>query len=66
MIGIKNELNSELIQIIPVKGFPITSTWHLIWHKSKKFSPVAQSFLNYINDEKIKIIAEKFSWINDF
>jgi DNA-binding transcriptional LysR family regulator len=66
LIGIKNELNSGLLQIIPVKGFPITSTWHLIWHKNKKFSPVAQSFLNYIKTEKEKIIIEKFNWVNEF
>lgn len=66
LIGIKNELNSGLLQIIPVKGFPITSTWHLIWHKNKKFSPVAQSFLNYIVNEKEKIIDEKFNWIDAF
>ena len=66
LIGIKNELNSGLLQIIPVKGFPITSTWHLIWHKNKKFSPVAQSFLNYIVSEKEKIIDEKFNWIDAF
>ena len=66
LIGIKNELNLGLLQIIPVKGFPITSTWHLIWHKNKKFSPVAQSFLNYIVSEKGKIIDEKFNWINAF
>ncbi len=66
LIGIKNELNSGLLQIIPVDGFPIISTWHLIWHKNKKFSPVAQSFLNYIKNEKNNIIQEKFDWINTY
>ena len=66
LIGIKNELNNGLLQIIPVNGFPIISTWHLIWHKNKKFSPVAQSFLNYLIKEKNNIIKEKFDWINDY
>ncbi|WP_309609939.1 LysR family transcriptional regulator [Flavobacterium sp.] len=66
LIGIKNELNSGLLQIIPVYGFPIISTWHLIWHKNKKFSPVAKSFLNYIQNEKNNIIKEKFDWIKGY
>ena len=66
LIGIKNELNNGLLQIIPVNGFPIISTWYLIWHKNKKFSPVAQSFLNYLETEKNNIIKEKFDWINGY
>ena len=66
LIGIKNELNYGLLHIIPVQGFPIISTWHLIWHKNKKFSPVASSFLNYIKADKNKIIDNKFSWINGY
>ena len=31
LIGIRNELETGTLQIIPVKGFPITSTWRLIW-----------------------------------
>ena len=66
LIGIKNELNYGLLHIIPVEGFPIISTWHLIWHKNKKFSPLASSFLDYIKADKNKIISEKFNWINDY
>ena len=66
LIGIKNELNSGLLQIIPVHGFPIISTWHLIWQKNKKFSPVAQSFIDYIKEKKNDIIEEKFNWINEY
>ena len=66
LIGIKNELNSGLLQIIRVNGFPIISTWHLIWQKNKKFSPVAQSFIDYIKEKKNDIIEEKFNWINEY
>ncbi len=66
LIGIKNELSNGDLQIIPVKGFPIKSTWSLIWLKHKKFSPVAMSFLNYIKEEKKNIIKEKFEWIEDY
>jgi len=66
LIGIKNELQNGDLQIIPVQGFPIKSVWHLIWLKGKKHSPVAQSFLDYINKEKAKIINEKFDWFEQY
>ncbi len=66
IIGIKNELNNRELQIISVKGFPIKSTWQLIWLKNKKFSRVAESFLTYLEKEKINIINERFGWIEDF
>lgn len=47
LIGIKNELQNKDLQIIPVKGFPIQSTWNLIWLKDKHFSPVASAYLDY-------------------
>ncbi|MDZ7648981.1 MAG: LysR family transcriptional regulator [Cytophagales bacterium] len=48
LIGIKNELTNRDLQIIPVKGFPIKSTWNLVWLKEKKFSPIARAFLDYL------------------
>lgn len=61
LIGIRGDLKNGNLQIIPVKGFPITSTWQLIWLKKKNFSPVARSFLNYLQKEKSAIIKERFS-----
>jgi len=52
LIGIKNELQNESLKIIPVKGFPIKSTWYLIWLKGKKFSTAANHYLNYVKKEK--------------
>ncbi len=66
LIGIKNELTHGDLQIIPVKGLPIQSTWHIIWLKGKNFSPVAKAFLNFITQEKARIIDEKFGWCNQY
>jgi LysR family transcriptional regulator, low CO2-responsive transcriptional regulator len=66
LIGIKNELNNGDLKIIPVKGFPIKSIWNLIWLKGKNFSPVANSFLNYLKKEKSRIIADKFQWYEEY
>jgi len=66
LIGIKNELEMKALQIVPVKGFPIISTWNLSWLKSKRFSPVAQAFLNYIELEKENIKEGLFSWYEKY
>ena len=63
IIGVKNELNNGSLQIIPVKGLPIQSNWNLIWLKGKKFSPVAQAYKKFIEEEKARIIEQKFNWI---
>ncbi|MEI6263605.1 MAG: LysR family transcriptional regulator [Sphingobacteriia bacterium] len=66
LIGIKNELQNKDLQIIPVKGFPIQSTWNLIWLKDKHFSPVASAYLDYIKKEKLAIISKHFQWFEQY
>jgi DNA-binding transcriptional LysR family regulator len=66
LIGIKNELHNNELQIIPIKGFPIKTTWSLIWLKGKKHAPVATSFLEYLKKEKSKIVQNKFSWYEQY
>ena len=64
IIGIKNELNNGDLQIIPVKDLPIQSNWNLIWLKGKKFSPVADAYLNFILKEKtLNKHRQTFNWI---
>jgi DNA-binding transcriptional LysR family regulator len=66
LIGLKNELIQKELQIIPFKNFPIKSTWHLIWLKSKNLSPVATAFLTYIKKEKTNIINQHFNWCENY
>ncbi len=66
LIGIKNELNNGDLQIIPVKGLPIITTWNLVWLSSKNLSPAAKAFLGHIEEAKAKIIDEKFNWFGDY
>lgn len=66
LIGIKNDLRNKDLQIVPVKGLPIKTTWSLIWLKGKRHSPVAASFLDFLRKEKIKIVHEKFNWYEDY
>ncbi|GAB5474121.1 MAG: LysR family transcriptional regulator [Maribacter sp.] len=66
LIGIKNELLNNDLQIIPVKGLPISTTWHLIWLKEKKLSPAANAFLEHLRDQKEEIIKSSFDWFEPY
>lgn len=66
LIGLRNELSSKQLQIIPVKGFPISTTWRLVYLKQKRFGPVAKEFLNYILAEKEHLVEQKFNWYEDY
>ena len=66
LIGIKNELHNNELQIIPIEGLPIKTTWRLIWLKGKKHAPVSTSFLKYIEKEKSNIVQDKFSWYEKY
>ncbi len=66
LIGLKNELQNGELQIVPVKGFPLTSTWNLVWLKEKKLSPVASSYLEYLKKETSNIVADKFEWFEAY
>lgn len=66
LIGLKNELEKEDIQILPVKGLPIITNWRLIWLKGKKLSPIASAYLQFITNEKERINLENFSWIQSY
>ena len=66
LIGIKNELLNGELAIIPIKGFPLSSTWNMIWLKSKALSPVAAAFLAHVKKEKTNITNEHFSWFTAY
>ncbi|WP_411275441.1 LysR family transcriptional regulator [Daejeonella sp.] len=66
LIGIHTELETGELRVIPVSGLPVKSAWRLIWRKGKKFSPVAQAFLNDIRENKTRILKNNFEWVNRF
>ena len=66
LIGCKNELKNNELQIIPVKGFPIKSEWNLIWLPNKTLSPVAQKYIDFIQLEKQNIQKTNFDWILNY
>ena len=62
LIGIKNEVLSKELQIIPIKGLPIKTTWSLIWLKGKRQSPVSEAYLNFLKANKKQIVEDRFGW----
>ena len=66
LIGIKNALENNEIEIIPYKGLPLITQWNLIWLKSKNLSPLATAFLEYIKAERDRIANDTFSWYEKY
>lgn len=60
LIGIRSELKSGQLKIVPCYGLPIKTKWRLIWLKSKRLSPVALAYLDYIKENKLRLIEEHF------
>lgn len=66
IIGLRNELKNGDLEIIPLKGLPIKTQWHLVWLKDKKLSPVANAFLEYLKSERGQIVSQHFSWCEKY
>ncbi|MBK8965377.1 MAG: LysR family transcriptional regulator [Candidatus Accumulibacter sp.] len=66
LIGIKNELKNQQLQIIPVRGFPIESTWQFVWLKDKQLTPQAKAFLDFLRLQKAQIIQDRFHWLAEY
>jgi len=66
LIGLRNELSNNQLQVIPMDGLPIVSDWNLIYLEDKKMSPIAQTFLDFLNSEKDNIIKEHFYWYDEY
>jgi LysR family transcriptional regulator, low CO2-responsive transcriptional regulator len=65
LIGLRNELATGELRIIPAQGFPIKSQWQLIWLKEKKLSTVAKAYIEYFTKYKDLIFKKRFAWIDD-
>ena len=65
LIGIRNALEKKDLFVIPVKDLPVVTNWNLVWLKGKRFSPVAQAYLESLRDQKQQVIEENFGWYKD-
>jgi DNA-binding transcriptional LysR family regulator len=61
LVGIRNELASGRLHILPVRGFPITSMWSLVSLSAKLPTPAAQAFLTHLDATRDATIAQHFA-----
>jgi DNA-binding transcriptional LysR family regulator len=66
LIGIKNALEINEIEIIPYQGLPIVTQWNLIWLKSKSLSPLATAFFQHIEEQRVTIANQFFGWTENY
>lgn len=36
------------LTVLPVAGFPIASSWHVVWLRGKRLSPIAEVFRRHL------------------
>jgi DNA-binding transcriptional LysR family regulator len=61
IIGLRNELIQGSVQIVPMDGLPLKTSWELIWRADKRLSPVAQAFVSHLKKSKAGIIERHFN-----
>jgi DNA-binding transcriptional LysR family regulator len=63
IIGLKNQLKSSELKIIPTKGLPLKTEWVIAWHKTKALSPGSAAFIKHLSMYKEMIIQKHFDWM---
>lgn len=66
IIGLKHELASGELKIIPRNDLPLYTSWYLVWLKGKKLSHASQAYLESLKLEKDELIKRYFSWCEEY
>lgn len=61
IIGIRQELQTKQLKIIPMDGLPIQTNWHIVWNRGTRLSPSAKAFREHLENNKNSIIETFFS-----
>lgn len=62
LIGLRNALNREDVKIYPLKGLPIISQWNMIFMDGKQLTPAQKALIEYIEENKTRIVEKHFDW----
>jgi DNA-binding transcriptional LysR family regulator len=61
IIGIRQELQSKQLKIIPMEGLPLQTNWHIVWNRGTRLTPSAKAFVEHLENNKNSIIDTYFS-----
>jgi DNA-binding transcriptional LysR family regulator len=61
IIGIRQELQTKQLKIIPMEGLPMQTNWHIVWNRGTRLSPSAKAFIEHVENNKNAIIETFFS-----
>jgi len=62
-IGIRKELLSNELSIIPMDGLPMQTHWNLVWLHGKSFHPISQAYYDFLEANRHELVV-KF-WGNE-
>jgi DNA-binding transcriptional LysR family regulator len=62
LIGLRNEIKLNNIQVVKAPGLPLVSTWNLVSDKQKRLSPAAKALVDHITETKDTVIQENFEF----
>lgn len=61
IIGIRQELQTKQLKIIPMEGLPLQTNWHIVWNRGSRLTPSAKAFIEHVENNKHSIIETFFS-----
>lgn len=56
IIGIRQELQTKQLKIIPMDGLPLQTNWHIVWNRGTRLTPSARAFVEHLENNKNSII----------
>ncbi|MFM7723865.1 MAG: LysR family transcriptional regulator [Bacteroidota bacterium] len=63
LIGLKHELESGELILVPTDGLPVRTQWQLIALKGKRHGPVADAFKDFVLEKKGELAQQYFNWL---
>lgn len=62
LIGLRTAISHENVKIYPLKGLPMITKWNLVYVRDKQLTPAQKMLINFIEENKERLVAEHFDW----